>query len=336
MVEPVDAWWRRRQWSRGTAVPYAVGEFRSAWASYPVLVRQYHPEWNHGVVLTQVPPAAEVLLTWECDVGHVFVATPAEQRSRPGRERRRSVWCPECHLQAAPQRWPVLPEDWPAAIPPPQRAERVSGRRTLPSAPGRGPVPGVGRVPTGAVASSRSGARAAGRSGARSTRASGARSSQPVPRSICPKTPRVPSGDSFTSVCAPAPASAVEADLRQALRDRFAFTFDHTAIRLDRPFFDHVEAWPDIVLPELRVAIEYDSTGRHGLEHVGPRQETDRRKDRAVRAVGWEVVRIRTGRLPALGPYDLEVSGISGRTIERLVDTLRDLRGALFVDAYAR
>ncbi len=137
-------------------------------------------------------------------------------------------------------------------------------------------------------------------------------------------------------MCAPAPASAVEADLRQALRDRFAFTFDHTAIRLDRPFFDHVEAWPDIVLPELRVAIEYDSTGRHGLEHVGPRQETDRRKDRAVRAVGWEVVRIRTGRLPALGPYDLEVSGISGRTIERLVDTLRDLRGALFVDAYAR
>ena len=336
MVEPVDAWWRRRQWSRGTAVPYAVGEFRSAWASYPVLVRQYHPEWNHGVVLTQVPPAAEVLLTWECDVGHVFVATPAEQRSRPGRERRRSVWCPECHLQAAPQRWPVLPEDWPAAVPPPQRAERVSGRRTLPSAPGRGPVPGVGRVPTGAVASSRSRARAAGRSGARSTRASGARSSQPVPRSICTKTPRVPSGDSFTSVCAPAPASAVEADLRQVLRDRFAFTFDHTAIRLDRPFFDHVEAWPDIVLPELRVAIEYDSTGRHGLEHVGPRQETDRRKDRAVRAVGWEVVRIRTGRLPALGPYDLEVSGISGRTIERLVDTLRDLRGALFVDAYAR
>ncbi|MFJ5145447.1 hypothetical protein [Curtobacterium sp. NPDC088465] len=336
MVEPVDAWWRRRQWSRGTAVPYAVGEFRSAWASYPVLVRQYHPEWNHGVVLTQVPPAAEVLLTWECDVGHVFVATPAEQRSRPGRERRRSVWCPECHLQAAPQRWPVLPEDWPAAVPPPQRAERVNGRRTLPSAPGRGPVPGVGRVPTGTVASSRPGARAAGRSGARSTRASGARSSQPVPRSICPQTPRIPSGDSFTSVCAPAPASAVEADLRQALRDRFAFTFDHTAIRLDRPFFDHVEAWPDIVLPELRVAIEYDSTGRHGLEHVGPRQETDRRKDRAVRAVGWEVVRIRTGRLPALGPHDLEVSGISGRTIERLVDTLRDLRGALFVDAYAR
>ncbi len=84
------------------------------------------------------------------------------------------------------------------------------------------------------------------------------------------------------------------------------------------------------------MAIEYDSTGRHGLEHVGPRQDTDRRKDRAVRAVGWEVVRIRTGRLPALGPYDLQVSGISGRTVDRLADTLRQIRGDLFVDAYAR
>ncbi|MFS2032202.1 hypothetical protein ACEN85_19145, partial [Curtobacterium sp. CT11-45] len=151
-----------------------------------------------------------------------------------------------------------------------------------------------------------------------------------------PKTPRLPSGESFTSACAPATASAVEAELRTALAERFAFTFDHSAIRLDRRFFDHVEVWPDIILPELRVAIEYDSTGRHGLEHVGPRQETDRRKDRAVRGVGWEVVRIRTGRLQALGPYDLEVSGISGRTIARLADTLREVRGALFVDAYAR
>ena len=336
MVEPVDAWWRRRQWSRGTAVPYAVGEFRSAWASYPVLVRQYHPEWNHGVVLTQVPPAAEVLLTWECDVGHVFVATPAEQRGRPGRERRRSVWCPECQLQATPRRWPVLPADWPAVVPPPQRAERVSGRQTLPAAPARGAAPpSTAAVPTSPAAMP-SGAVASSRSRGRSSRARSGATGRSVPRSICPKTPRLPSGESFTSACAPATASAVEADLRQALRDRFAFTFDHTAIRLDRPFFDHVEAWPDIVLPELRVAIEYDSTGRHGLEHVGPRQETDRRKDRAVRAVGWEVVRIRTGRLPALGPYDLEVSGISRRTIEQLVDTLRDLRGPLFVDAYGR
>jgi len=344
VVEAVDAWWRRRQWSRGLAVPYAIGEFRADWASWPVLVRQYHPEWNAGVVLSQVPPAAEVLLTWECDVGHVFVATPAEQRSRPGRERRRSVWCPECAVLAQPQRWPVLPEDWPAAVPVPQRAVRTTGRQTLPAAPARrgarptasavptaaavGPAGGTG-MPSGAVPSSR----AAGRVGRGRGRGAGTRA---TPRTICPKTPRLPSGESFVSQCAPAPASAVESELRAALVDRFALTFTDTAIRLDRPFHEHVEVWPDIILPELRVAIEYDSTGRHGLEHVGSREDSDRRKDRATRAVGWEVVRIRTGRLPALGPYDLQVSGISGRTVDRLVDVLREIRGPLFVDAYAR
>ena len=307
-------------------MPYAVGEFRAEWASWPVLVRQYHPDWNAGVVLTQIPPAADVLLTWECDVGHVFVATPSEQRSRPGRERRRSVWCPECAVLAQPQRWPVLPEDWPSAVPVPQRAVRSSGRQTLPAAPARG-------LPGGAVASSRR-TPARTRTGSASGRRSSTRTA--APRTICPKTPRLPSGESFVSQCAPAPASAVEAELRAGLRARLDLTFEHTAIRLDRPFHEHVEAWPDIILPELRVAIEYDSTGRHGLEHVGSREESDRRKDRATRAVGWEVVRIRTGRLPVLGPWDLQESGVSGRTIDRLVDVLREIRGPLFVDAYAR
>ncbi|MDN4646861.1 hypothetical protein [Curtobacterium sp. PsM8] len=326
MAEPVDAWWRRRQWSRGVPVPYAVGEFRAEWASWPVLVRQYHPDWNAGVVLTQIPPAADVLLTWECDVGHVFVATPSEQRSRPGRERRRSVWCPECAVLAQPQRWPVLPEDWPSAVPVPQRAVRSSGRATLPAAPARG-------LPGGAVASSR---RTPARTRTGSTAGRGRSTRTGAPRTICPKTPRLPSGESFVSQCAPAPASAVEAELRAGLRARLDLTFEHTAIRLDRPFHEHVEVWPDIILPELRVAIEYDSTGRHGLEHVGSREESDRRKDRATRAVGWEVVRIRTGRLPVLGPWDLQESGVSGRTIDRLVDVLREIRGPLFVDAYAR
>lgn len=307
-------------------MPYAVGEFRAEWASWPVLVRQYHPDWNAGVVLTQIPPAADVLLTWECDVGHVFVATPSEQRSRPGRERRRSVWCPECAVLAQPQRWPVLPEDWPSAVPVPQRAVRSSGRQTLPAAPARG-------LPGGAVPSSR---RRPARTRTGSTAGRGRSTRTAAPRSICPNTPRLPSGESFVSQCAPAPASAVEAELRAGLRARLDLTFEHTAIRLDRPFHEHVEVWPDIILPELRVAIEYDSTGRHGLEHVGSREESDRRKDRATRAVGWEVVRIRTGRLPVLGPWDLQESGVSGRTIDRLVDVLREIRGPLFVDAYAR
>jgi len=108
------------------------------------------------------------------------------------------------------------------------------------------------------------------------------------------------------------------------------------AIRIARPFFDHVEVWPDILLPELRVALEYDSTGRHGLEHVGKRQQVDERKDRAVRSSGWEVVRVRTGRLPALGAHDIIASGLTKNTYVRIIDELRAIRGSLFVDAYLR
>ena len=57
-------------------MPYAVGQFRVDWERYPVLVRQFHPDLNHGITLTQVPPAADVYLLWQCDVGHQFVATP--------------------------------------------------------------------------------------------------------------------------------------------------------------------------------------------------------------------------------------------------------------------
>lgn len=296
MPEPVDAWWARRRWSRGLDVPYPVGTYREAWASFPVLIRQYHPDLNRGITLTQVPPAADVLLTWQCDVGHVFVATPEEQRRRPGRERRRSSWCPACAEAAAP-RTPVLPMAdqvrWPGASP--LVAGPVAGRRaaTTPARARRSPA-------------------------------------------VCGKTPDLPVGEPFASACAPPPASAVEERLRQDLAARLDHTPGLTAVRLARPFFEHLEAWPDILLPELRVAIEYDSTGRHGLEHVGRREEADRRKDRALRAAGWEVIRIRTGGLPSLGPYDLCVSGLTRGTVDQLLDRLREIRGPFLVDAYLR
>ena len=242
MSEGVEAWWARRQFSRDAEVPYAVGTFREAWASYPALIRQYHPEFNAGITLTQIPPAAEVLLLWQCEVGHLFAATPGEQRNRPGRERRRSSWCPECLAGARP------PRIRPAGAPPP----------------------------------------------------------------------------------------AAEAQLRQDLAAALEFTAGMNAVRVARPFFDHVEVWPDILIPELRIAVEYDTPGRHGLEHVGRRAEVDRRKDRALRAARWEVVRIRTGRLEKLGPWDLQVSGTGKRTISSLQDVFRDIRGDLIVDAYRR
>jgi very-short-patch-repair endonuclease len=107
-------------------------------------------------------------------------------------------------------------------------------------------------------------------------------------------------------------------------------------VRVTRPFFNHYEVWPDIVIPELKVAIEYDTTGRDGLEHVGKREESDRRKDRALRATGWEVVRVRTGKLQPLGPHDVTASGVTKALVPRILDVLRQIRGDLIVDCYLR
>lgn len=274
MAERVEAWWARRQFSRGVDVPYPIGTYREAWAPYPMLIRQYHPDLNAGITLTQIPPAADVLLLWQCEAGHKFVATPAEQRSRPGAQRRRSAWCPDCLTLAKPA--PVRP------------AGQARPKPRKPAKP------------------------------------------------VCDKTPPIPVGEPFVSQCAPKPASAVEARLRTDLFARLGVTPGFTAVRVARPFFGHVEVWPDILLPELRIAVEYDSTGRFGLEHVGDRQDSDQRKDRLLRAAGWEVVRVRTGKLEALGPYDVQVSTMGPRGLDRLIDAFRDIRGPLFVDAYLR
>ena len=278
MPEPIDAWWQRRQRTRNTADPYPIGTYRSDWERYPVLIRQFHPDLNNGITLTQIPPAAEVFLVWQCEVGHVFVATPEEQRGRPGGERRRSVWCPVCAQLANPPRIRAsLP------TPPPARPARA---RRLPK-------------PLGS-----------------------------------PKTVRP--GDAFWSDRAPKPASAAEAELRGRLERRFEFDLSCNAVAVSRPFFASLEVWPDIVIPELRVAIEYDTVGRHGLEHVGPREESDRRKDRALRAVHWEVIRIRCGKLLPLGPHDLTAASVTDRLIERLAGALSEISGDLIVRSYLR
>ncbi len=268
VTEPVRWWWQRRQFSRGVDVPYPVGTYRSAWAAYPELVRQYHPDLNEGISLSQIPPAADVLLCWECTAGHRFAATPTEQRERPGRVRRRSAWCPECSALAAPR---------------PVKA-----------------------VPKRAVST------------------------------VCEKTPDLPVGEPFVSACAPRPSSAAEGRLRLQLTEALLFTEGMTAVRVGRPFFRHREVWPDILLPELRVAIEYDTPGRHGLEHVGRREASDRRKDALLRAARWEVVRVRTSGLEPLGPHDVVLRTAGTKTVPAIIDALRGIRGDLVVDAYRR
>jgi hypothetical protein len=124
--------------------------------------------------------------------------------------------------------------------------------------------------------------------------------------------------------------------VRQTLAERFAFDLALNAVKVARPFFDHVEVWPDLVIGELKVALEYDTVGRHGLEHVGCREETDRRKDRLLRSAGWEVVRLRASPLQALGPHDILGGTIGPRMVERIEQRLGEIRGELFVSAYRR
>lgn len=274
MTEPVEAWWQRRQRTKGTDVPYPIGTYRADWERYPALIRQYHPDLNRGITLTQVPPAADVFLSWQCDYGHIFVATPEEQRNRPGKRRRQSAWCPVCAQLANPPRIRLEPRtEYPQSKPKP------------------------------------------------------AKSARPVP---------VAAGTAFFSEHAPKPASAAEGELRQALRERFDFDLSCNAIAVARPFFNRLEVWPDFVLPELRIALEYDTIGKFGLEHVGMREASDRRKDRTLRAVRWEVVRIRCGKLQPLGPYDLVAGGVSKKLLDRIDEKLSEIAGDLMVSAYRR
>ncbi len=355
MPESVQQWWARRQWTKGMDVPYPVGRYRTDWERYPTLIRQYHPDLNSGIVLSQVPPGADVYLVWECDSGHRFVATPEEQRSKPDGSRRRSTWCPECTELAQRRRAPlgVVREPVPAFacghprdpraigdLEPGERcalcrrlAETGHSRETLAAkaVPGR-------RLEL--LAETRTDRRYSWTCSKGHPSFEGSVDSVlrgrgcPTCRHAAAAADRYPVGAGFVSPWAPKPASAVEARLRQRLGRVLEVDLSLNAVKVAKPFYSHIEVWPDIVIDELKVAIEYDSTGRDGLEHVGRRELSDKRKDRLLRAAGWEVIRIRCGKLQPIGPYDLTASDVSDALIARLLDRLREVRGALIVDAY--
>jgi hypothetical protein len=353
--ESVEQWWARRQWSKGVDVPYAVGRYRGDWERYPTLIRQYHPDLNHGIVLSQVPPGADVYLLWECDAGHRFIATPEEQRSRPGGTRRRSAWCPRCTEEAVPKR---------IHLPQPDAGVHLCGHDRDPRRIEQDPdddrcylcrrldrteltreqlvsmaAPGsrVALSAENGTAASYSWQCPAGHPVYRATveRILGGRRC-PTCRHARGGADAVAPGEAFVSRWAPAPASAAEPELKRRLAERLDLDLGRNAVRTARPFHAHLEVWPDILLPELRVAIEYDTTGRHGLEHVGPREASDRAKDRLLRAVGWEVIRVRCGKLQPIGPYDLVAGGVTDTLVGRILDRLGEIRGELFVAAYLR
>lgn len=295
----VEQWWRRRQRITGLAVPSPIGRYRDAWAPFTALVEQYRPDRNHELVLSQIPPAADVYLVWVCTVGHEFVATPAEQRARPGRTRSSRSWCPVC---STPSLLPPTPR-WPR-LRPPEDANNS----------GDASADGGARMPARRVAP---------------------RHGPPAPE-LRRSASEVRPGEAFRSDHAPRATSAAEGRLRALLAERLDVDLGMTAVRVRTPFFGRLEVWPDIIVPEFAIAVELDTVGRNGDEHVGRREGTDRRKDRLLGEVGWHVVRLRCRPLRALGADDLVIAGVSQSAVDALVERMGDVRGHLLVQAYAR
>lgn len=336
MPESSLQWWARRQRVTGLTVPYEAGRFSAFWSGYRRVVAVYEPERNHGLLLSQVPLAADVYLVFGCFLGHEWVATPQEQRDRSGRDRRgRDTTCPECSrrtLMAGSSRYAAAAGSAADA----ERADARSAsdehaetqRRELAAASASAAGAGVWRVPATAAADP---PRSAGIDPLRPQRRAGARRERAAP------VAGGPAGEAFVDPKAfRLGTSAAEGELRRRLAEVLDQNLELNAVRVAQPFHGRLHVWPDVILPDLRIALEWDTTGRIGDEHVGHRERSDRLKDRLLRRAGWEVVRLRGEGLRPIGPYDLDARGVSGALVERILDRCCEIRGELFVAAYRR
>ncbi|MGR2753480.1 hypothetical protein [Agromyces arachidis] len=130
--------------------------------------------------------------------------------------------------------------------------------------------------------------------------------------------------------------SMTEQRLRVLLDERIRLHHRANAVRTARMFYGRQEVWPDILVAELRIAIEYDDPGRSGRAHRGLKQGTDLEKDAALREVGWEVIRIRGGGLGPMGPYSVVCRSVTAAVADEVVRLMRDIRGDAAVDAIRR
>jgi very-short-patch-repair endonuclease len=126
--------------------------------------------------------------------------------------------------------------------------------------------------------------------------------------------------------------SATEQRLRALLGERIRLPHRVNAIRISRTFYGMPEVWPDIIIPALRIAIEYDDPGRDRTAHRGLKEVSDLEKDAALAEVGWDVIRVRGGGLAELGPYSIVCTSITPALADRIIGLMRELRGDEAVD----
>ncbi|WP_022894474.1 hypothetical protein [Agromyces subbeticus] len=129
--------------------------------------------------------------------------------------------------------------------------------------------------------------------------------------------------------------SRVEQRLRLLLGERIRLHHRVNAVRIARMFYGKQEVWPDILVPQLRIAVEYDDPGRSGRAHRGLKEGSDVEKDDALREVGWEVIRIRAGGLDELGPHSVVCARLTVAAVDEVVALMRRIRGDAALDALA-
>lgn len=127
--------------------------------------------------------------------------------------------------------------------------------------------------------------------------------------------------------------SATEQRLRTLLGERIRLHHRVNAVRIARTFYGRQEVWPDILVPQLRIAVEYDDPGRSRRAHAGLKAASDREKDEALHEVGWEVIRIRAGGLEAISPTSIVCRALTVDVVDEVVAMMRRLRGDAAVDA---
>ncbi|HEU4755657.1 MAG TPA: hypothetical protein VFS72_03265 [Agromyces sp.] len=126
--------------------------------------------------------------------------------------------------------------------------------------------------------------------------------------------------------------SMTEQRLRAMLGERVRLHHRANAVRTARMFYGRQEVWPDILVAELRIAIEYDDPGRSRRAHRGLKEGSDVEKDEALREVGWEVIRIRGGGLEPIGPYSIVCRSVTAEVVDEVVRLMRVIRGDAAVD----